>query len=420
MFANSLVVSLAVLAVASPAFSAPLPNPHSELEARLSLPSGVIGKLVKSLGGGLLSGGAIAGLEALLGGGSDDAAPAARELEARELDARLSLPAGTIGKLVKSLGGGLLSGGAIAGLEALLGVGGDDAAPAARELVEARGIASVLEKLVGAGAESIESVLKKAILGGVASGVAVEGVNAVAGQNSKRAVSAAVVGDAAKVAEEGKTKDPSVLRCHLYVHIPGIATVLGKGAASGLGSALGGLGIGAIFDKLFGGGDDSASKRSFADLSDEEVNTLLEWVNDNKDSLSLSPRGLSESITAILEKLFGNAVQKRSFADLTDSEVNTLLEWVNDNKDSILSTRAVQKRSFADLSDEEVNTLLEWVNDNKDSILSTRALPSALTGSIGKGIAGLVASLAATQGVESAIDELKKVFKREVSLDELD
>jgi len=348
MFANSLVVSLAVLAVASPAFSAPLPNPHSELEARLSLPSGVIGKLVKSLGGGLLSGGAIAGLEALLG------------------------------------------------------VGGDDAAPAARELVEARGIASVLEKLVGAGAESIESVLKKAILGGVASGVAVEGVNAVAGQNSKRAVSAAVVGDAAKVAEEG------------------IATVLGKGAASGLGSALGGLGIGAIFDKLFGGGDDSASKRSFADLSDEEVNTLLEWVNDNKDSLSLSPRGLSESITAILEKLFGNAVQKRSFADLTDSEVNTLLEWVNDNKDSILSTRAVQKRSFADLSDEEVNTLLEWVNDNKDSILSTRALPSALTGSIGKGIAGLVASLAATQGVESAIDELKKVFKREVSLDELD
>lgn len=84
----------------------------------------------------------------------------------------------------------------------------------------------------------------------MASGVAVEGVNAVAGQNSKRAVSAAVVGDAAKVAEEGKTKDPSVLRCHLYVHIPGIATVLGKGAASGLGSALGGLGIGAIFDKL--------------------------------------------------------------------------------------------------------------------------------------------------------------------------
>lgn len=352
MFANSLVVSLAILSVASPAFSAPLPNPHSELEARLSLPAGAIGKIVKSLGGGLLSGGAIAGLEALLGlGGDDAAAPAARELHVRELEARLSLPTGAIGKIVKSLGGGLLSGGAIAGLEALLGLGGDDAAPAARDL-DARGIASILEKLVGAGAESIESVLKKAVLGGVASGVAVEGVNAVTGQDSKRAVSATVVGDVAKVAEEG------------------IATVLGKGAASGIGSALGGLGIGAIFSKLFGGGDDSAAA-------------------------------------------------KRALADLSDSEVNTLLEWVNDNKASLFSTRAVERRAFSDLSDEEVNTLLEWVNDNKDS-LSTRALPSALTGSVGKGIAGLVASLAATQGVESAIEEIKKLFKKEISLNELD
>lgn len=91
----------------------------------------------------------------------------------------------------------------------------------------------MLEKLVGAGEESLESVLKKAIIGGAASGVAVEGVNAATGQ-SKRGIPAAVVDDAAKVAEKG------------------IGSIIGNGAADGIGSALGGLGIGAIISKLFG------------------------------------------------------------------------------------------------------------------------------------------------------------------------
>jgi hypothetical protein len=50
--------------------------------------------------------------------------------------------------------------------------------------------------------------------------------------------------------------------------------------------------------------------------------------------------------------------------------------------------------------------------------VSSRALPQL--GSVGKGIAGLVAGLAATQGAEAAIDEIKSFFKREVSLNELD
>jgi hypothetical protein len=71
MLTNSLIVSLAVLSIASPVFSAPLSIRNLRLA---SLPSGAIGSLIKSLGGGLLSGGAIAGLEALLSGGGDGAA----------------------------------------------------------------------------------------------------------------------------------------------------------------------------------------------------------------------------------------------------------------------------------------------------------------------------------------------------------
>ncbi|KAJ7361356.1 hypothetical protein DFH08DRAFT_843880 [Mycena albidolilacea] len=261
MFAKSAIVSLAVVAAAAPAFSAPIP---AESRA-LKLPAGAVGDLIKSLGKGILSGGAVTGLLSLLDGGSDDstAAPAARDLD-----------------------------------------------------LEARSLASVLEKLVGAGEESLESVLKKAIIGGAASGVAVEGVNAATGQ-SKRGIPAAVVDDAAKVAEKG------------------IGSIIGNGAADGIGSALGGLGIGAIISKLFGGSDDStapATKRGFQDLTDEEVNTLLEYIGQM------------------------NSPSKRA----------------------------------------------------------------AINSSVGKGLAGVVAGLAATQGAESIIEEIKSLFKKEVSLNELD
>ncbi|KAJ7492262.1 hypothetical protein FB451DRAFT_1217656 [Mycena latifolia] len=267
MFAKSAIISLALVAVASPVLSAPLPVAEvRDLEARLSLPEGALGSLIKSLGKGILSGGAVSGLLSLLGEGDDSSStPASRDLEARG------------------------------------------------------GLASILEKLVGAGEESLESVLKNAIIGGVASGAAVEGVNAAAGQSSKRGIPAAVVDDAAKVAE--KT----------------IGSVIGDGVASGIGSAVGGLGIGAIISKLFGSDDSSSSsKRGLADLSDEEVNTLLEYINEMNGG--------------------SNAVASRTVA----------------------------------------------------------------LGSVGKGIAGLVAGLAATQGAESAIEEIKSLFRREASFDDLD
>ncbi|KAJ7024405.1 hypothetical protein C8F04DRAFT_161974 [Mycena alexandri] len=277
MFAKSAIVSLALVAVASPVMSAPVPESF---------------------------------------------------VEARELEARLSLPAGAISGLVKSLGKGLLSGAAVSGLLSLFGdsTSTSTAAPASsrRDLEARAGIASLLDGLIGAGEESLESVLKKAVLGGLASGAAAAGVNAAASQTNKRGIPAAVVEDGAAAAEKG------------------IASILGEGAAGGIGSALGGLGIGAIISKLFG---------------------------YNSSSSSTAPAASS----------------KRALADLSDAEFNTLLEWINEK--------------------------------NSPSAVAARAVA---LGCVGKGVAGLVAGLAATQGAESVIGELEKIFKREPSLNELD
>jgi len=254
MFAKSTVVSLALIAAAAPSFSAPLPETRST----------------------------------------------------EVLDAR-ALPAGLVG-LLKSLGSGVLSGGAISGLLALLG-GGDDAAAARRAFED-----SIAERAVPAAA--------------VSSGV----------------------GAAAKAA----------------------AKALGTAFAGGVGSTLGSLSITAIFDKLFGD-DAAAAKRELSDLTDEELNTLLEWVNDNKGSLSA--RGFNETLTAILEKLFGNAVQRRGVEDsLSPRGFNEILTAVLEK----LFGNAVQRRELSDLTDEELNTLLEWVNANEGS-LSARGFNEILT-----------------------------------------
>ncbi|KAJ6520193.1 hypothetical protein C8R45DRAFT_918980 [Mycena sanguinolenta] len=231
----------------------------------------------------------------------------------------LSLPAGAVGDLIKSLGKGILSGGAVTGLLSLLDPSSDSSSNTSRDLEERAGLAGALEKLVGAGAESLESVLKKAIIGGAASGVAATAIEGAAGQNNRRSLGATVVDDAAKAAEKG------------------LGSIIGNGVADGVGTAAGGLGIGAIISKLFGSSDSSS------------------------DSTSTSKRG------------------------------------------------------FQDLSDDEVNTLLEYIGEMNASN-SRRAISS----SVGKGVAGLVAGLAASQGASAVVDEIEKLFKREPSLDELD
>ncbi|KAJ7876520.1 hypothetical protein B0H14DRAFT_2568230 [Mycena olivaceomarginata] len=281
MYSKPITVSVALLALVPSTSSAPLPAPaasaHSELEARLSFPSGALGSIIKSLGTGILTGGAFTGLLGLLGEhGDSDAAPA------------------------------------------------QNAARALLDLETRGGLGALLGKIVGVGEETLESVLKKAVIGGAATG------------KQRRGIPVSIAEDGVK-AEKG------------------IGSVIGDGLASGVGSAVGGLGIGAILSKFFGGND--SGKRALADLSDEEVNALLEYV-------------------------------------------------------SVLQNH---KRALADLSDEEVNSLLEYVGDLQHS----KRAPLQL-GSAGKGISGLVAGLAATQGVEAAIEKIKDLFKREISLNDLD
>jgi hypothetical protein len=342
MFAKTAVISIALIATVVPTMSAPVAPAAAEareLEARLSLPAGVLGDLVKSLGKGLLSGGAVTGLLDLLGEGGSNSTSTRRDLESRAgLAGILEKLVGVGGKDLESvikdaILGGAASGVAVEGVNAVanatrrsVGTAVVDDAAAAAEKAAGTGLSGILEKLVGVGEQDIESVIKNAVLGGAASGVAVEGVNAIANA-TRRSVATTVVDDAAKVAEKG------------------LGSVLGNGAADGLGSALGGLGIGAIISKLFGGSSTSTAAPAAA-----------------------SP------------------ASKRALADLSDAEVNTLLEYIN------------------------------TLNTAKSGAVSSRAISS----SVGKGIAGLVASLAATQGVESAIQEVEKLLKREPSFDELD
>ncbi|KAJ7732374.1 hypothetical protein DFH07DRAFT_968476 [Mycena maculata] len=150
--------------------------------------------------------------------------------------------------------------------------------------IDARSLATALKKLVGIGAEDLGSVIKNAIIGGVASGAAVEGVNAAAGQSSKHSVATMVVDDAAKAAEKS------------------ITSVISNGAAEGIGSALDGLGVGAAVTTLFRGdsSSSSSSKRAFTDLTDEEANSLLEYIGAKN---TVSSRALS-SIGKEIESLF--------------------------------------------------------------------------------------------------------------------
>ncbi|KAF7348991.1 hypothetical protein MVEN_01420100 [Mycena venus] len=219
-----------------------------------------------------------------------------------ELDARLTIPSGTIASLGKSLGKGLLTGGAVSGLLGLLG--GDDNSSATRRDLEGRGaLGTALGKLVGVGETSLKDAIKNAVIGGVASGVAVEGVNAVAGNQRRTSFPAGAVEGAAKAAEKG------------------IGSVIGDGLADGVGSAVGGLAIGGILGKLFGG---NSTKRDLEDLSDDEVNTLLEYVNEIQNS----KRSLGSSIG---KGLAGTAAGLAA-TDLTETAIEKIKGLLGDRE----------------------------------------------------------------------------------------
>jgi hypothetical protein len=169
-------------------------EPKEEIDARAL----ALGTLGKDLGKGLLTGGAFAGLDALLGGDSSSTPTTKRALTIDDIEAELAKRGVSFGSLGKDLGKGLLTGGAFAGLDALLGGDSSSTAAAAAatkralsandieaQMAKRGGLGSVLGKLVGATDDDLGTVIKNGIAGGLASGAAVSAGDALLGNNNK-------------------------------------------------------------------------------------------------------------------------------------------------------------------------------------------------------------------------------------------
>ncbi|KAJ7121408.1 hypothetical protein C8R44DRAFT_786239 [Mycena epipterygia] len=178
--------------------------------------------------------------------------------------------------------------------------------PAARELptngIEARGIASILEGLIGPGIEGIIGDF----LGGGSSGTASSGTAAATPVSARQLAS----------------------------------------IAEGLVGSVGG-GIESILSKLF-------DRRSFSDLSDGKVNQLLEYVN-GMDKRELNARFSLPSglITGALKSLGEGALSSAALAGLE--------KLLGGGSSTTTAATPSARRAFSDLSDDEVNQLLEYV-----------------------------------------------------------
>lgn len=85
---------------------------------------------------------------------------------------------------MKELGTGAVTSGAVAALTHFLGGGSDSKAnKRALEELEARGLGSLLGKLIPSAEESLSKVLKNSIVGGLASGGVVAAGSAASGNN---------------------------------------------------------------------------------------------------------------------------------------------------------------------------------------------------------------------------------------------
>ncbi|KIM75023.1 hypothetical protein PILCRDRAFT_13961, partial [Piloderma croceum F 1598] len=179
-----------------------------------------------------------------------------RALTIDDIEAELAKRGVSFGSLGKDLGKGLLTGGGFAGLDALLG--GDSsstaAAPAATKralsandieahMAKRGGLGSVFGKLVGATEDDLGTVVKNGIAGGLASGAAVSAGDAILGNNNnKREID--------DIVEQFKRDllERSLLSSAGELLEGGTGDAIKSGLVNGLGSAIGGTAIGALFD----------------------------------------------------------------------------------------------------------------------------------------------------------------------------
>jgi len=482
MRSTSIAVSLLLIAAAAPAIAIPVPSEGEfasfearsfdesydiqarDLEARFKLPTGLLAKLkgplFKELGSGLLTGGAFAGLAGLLGGGSDTPAaapaPARRsfEVEARDLEARFKLPTGLLtalkGPLVKELGSGLLTGGAFAGLAGLLGGGSDTPAPARRDLsheeiyeLHRRGFGALLTKLVGAEGK-IGDIIKNGIFGGLASGAVIGGANAA---QSKREE---------ELTDEEATALMSFLSTHEKRSIAtslaklfkgGAGTAIKGGLVNGLGSAVGGLGIGALIDKFTGGSDAPAAKREVPELDEDDLKVLIALMPpQSKRSLASSLAGLFKGgagtaikgglvnglgsavgglgIGALISKLTGGGDEaappaRRSIDDL---EAREPLNFGAIGKGLLGTGVGLGASTFASSGIEKLKELFSReLMEELEARAELEAREPLSLGAIGKGLLGTGVGLGASTFASEGIEKLKELFGREFAgLDELD
>ncbi|KAF7336803.1 hypothetical protein MVEN_02116100 [Mycena venus] len=250
-------------------------------------------------------------------------------VDKRELNARLALPKGALSGIIKKLAGSALTSGAVAGLEKLLG-GDSDAdataadpattdAPASRRALASRSLASIIEGLLGGlfpGEQVVEGLIGNLLGGG-------------AGSSGSEA--------------NATTTSPAATPIARAVSRSAATKVIGGAAGE----------IPDILEKWF-------NRRAFTDLSDDEVNTLLEYINNNVDKRELNarlalPKG---ALSGIIKKLAGSALTSGAFAGL-----EKLLGGDSDPAADPATTDApVSRRAFTDLSDDEVNSLFEWIN----------------------------------------------------------
>jgi len=377
-----------------------------------------LGALGKELGKGLLTGGAFSGLAALADKFLDPAAPAAtkREISQRELsddEFELLKRAVGLGALGKELGKGLLTGGAFSGLAALAdNFLGDDAPATKRELTDdeellRRGIGSILGKLVGATEDSLSSVLKNGLTNGIAAGVGISAGDAALGNNnSKRELDErSIITSLAKLAE-GEAGD-----------------AIKKGLVNGVGSAIGGTALGALLSgngqkreldersiitslgKLVEGEAGDAIKKGLVNGVGSAIGgtALGALLSGNSQKRDLDERSILTSLGKLVEGEAGDAIKKGLVNGLGSAVGGTALG-------ALLSGDSNNKR---DLSADDEATLL--------ALLSSPTLERREPlGAIGKGLLGTGVGLVGSGLAQDAIDEIKSLFNRDLSSVEME
>ncbi|KAJ7109835.1 hypothetical protein C8R44DRAFT_264185 [Mycena epipterygia] len=363
-------------------------------------------------------------------------------MDKRELDARFSLPSGLITGALKSLGEGALSSAALAGLEKLLGGGSSstttaatpaatDASAASRRAdgIEARGLASIIEGLVGPGIEGIIG----SILGGGSSGTASTGTAATTVSTRQLAsIAEGVVGSVGSGIESILSKlfdrrsfsdlsDGEVNQLLEYVNgmdkreldarfslpsglITGALKSLGEGALSS--AALAGL------EKLLGGGSSSATTTAAPAATDAPAASRRADGIEARGIASILEGLIGPGIEGIIGDFLGGGSSGTASSGTTATTVSTrqlasiaegVVGSVGSGIESILS-KLFDRRSFSDLSDGEVNQLLEYVNGMDKRELDARfSLPSGLITGALKSLGEGALSSAALAGLEKLL-----------------